>query len=188
MPKSIVVLKHLWVTEIYIRITIVRTTQHPGLVLGPRLEVGRCSTHYHLTCSVACVVDVVQSVVLVIDGTACTQCGIKFVLRLSCGENLPKPLIIGSVSRRYAIDWMIAPCVIVIKLLQIKHLKVARLLVVERHWVAHPTDGRLPIGSIATLFCRSEIFRCCRPILFRVTCKIVVTACRHCKCSNHYSG
>ena len=187
VPQSVVILEHLRVAEVNVGITVVRTAQHPLPVLGPCLEVGRRGTHHHLACGVACIIDVVQSVAFVIHGASSSQGSIQFVLRLSRRENLPQALIVGAVGCRYSIDGMIAPGVVVVKLLQIEHLEVARLLVVERHRVAHPANGRLPVCVVAAFLCWSEAFGCRRPVLCRVASKTVIAASCHSKCSNHYS-
>ena len=72
----------LRVAEVVARIAIVRTIECPKNILGPGLEVGRGSTHHHLTilaiAVVARIIDIVGTILLI--GTARAQGSILLVI------------------------------------------------------------------------------------------------------------
>ena len=91
--------KDLRVAEIVAGVAEVRAVERPELVLGPRLEVGRCGTHHHLAVFavsvVAGVIDVVRAVLLV--GTSRTDGCVLLVVVGSVGNDFAQRCVVGSV-------------------------------------------------------------------------------------------
>ena len=119
------------------------------------------------------IVDIIQAIVFIIDSATSSYCSIKFIFRLASLKNLSHTLIVGTIGGGNTINWMEAPSIVIVELLQVKDLEIALFLVVERHGVSHPSDGRLPICVVTVLLGRSETFGCCGPVFFRISHKMV---------------
>ena len=176
------VLENLRVAEVYSRETVVGAVEAPLAVFRPVLEVGRRGAHHHLavraTGILACIIDVVELVLLVVDTAARAESCILLVDVGAGGKDLAERLIVTAVCRSDSPDGVEELAVVVI-VLQVEHLEVSGLLVVERHGVADAAEIVLIIGRESLLGvvvdrregrCRSS------PVLLSVAGEIVVTA------------
>ena len=153
--EAILGCENLRVAEIGGGVAIIITFQHPHVVLRPCFEVWRGSSHHSLNIGtvgiMTCIIDVIETILLIIDGTTRTQCGILLRGRSSCWQNLAQRNIVGAILGGYAPDGVIVVGIVHFILLQVEYLELSSLLVIERHGVATTSDSRIVI-SLEALF------------------------------------
>ena len=176
VPQTVVGHEDLRVAEIAGGIAVVLALQHPDAILGPCLEVGRRSTHHHFGRGVACVIDIVETILFVVDCTACAQCGIGLILRGARGQEFTQRLVTGAILGSNSPERVEGVGGIVLVLLQIEHLEVASFLVVEGHRVATTSDGGIVIGLESGLVGGVEECGGAGPVLRGIRTEIVVAA------------
>ena len=180
-PCAVVDLEHLWVTEVLGRETIVAALQLPLLILRPCLEVRRGGAHHYLTVGqqhvIARIIDVIELVGLVIDSASRTEGSVLQCRGSPYRQYLTDHVVVGTVLGADTPEGMVAGTVIVV-LLQIEHLELARLLVVERHGVATASESGRVVGEETLLVSRVEEGGRSCPVLFRIWSEAVLAACR----------
>ena len=145
VPQAVVGLEHLRIAEVVARVAEVIPLQGPEQVLGPGLEIRGGSPQHHLAVGavavVAGVVDVVQTVCLIVHAAAGSDSGILFQRGSAGGKDFTQRGIAGTVLRGNAPDRMEIVGAVVLELLQVEDFVLARFRIPERHRVPHPADG-----------------------------------------------
>ena len=174
--ESVVSLEYLWVTEIKAVVSVVRTVELPHIVACPGLEVWRGSAHHHLavlaSAVLASIVDVVKAVCLIIVTTACTEGCILLVVTGTGRQDFAQGGVVCSVFCCHCPIGVETVCLVLGIVLQIEHLELVVLCIVERHRVAHAAYVVLRIddtgnveGTKALLVSRIETVCGATPIL-----------------------
>ena len=173
VPFAVVGLEHLRVAEVFLGITEVVALHGPEEVLGPFGEIRGSGAENHLTVGavavVAGIIEIVQTVGLIVHAAA----GADGSVLLINGGAERKDLAQGSVGRAvlgaHAPDRVEVIGGVVVELLQVQHLEIARLAVVEGHGVAHAADGRGVVSAEAFLVGRCKVLAGLVPGFGRVT-------------------
>ncbi len=173
--------KDLRVAEVLVGVAIVRPPQHPQSVLAPVLEVGRRGPHHCLVAIavVASVIEVIDAVLL--DAAARSQCSILLFGRRAGGQHLAQRLVVSTVGGGHAPNRVIVERGVVVILLEVEHLEVASLGVVERHGVATTAKRGVVVGLEASLINRVEEGGGAIPILWLIGAITLLAACRRSK-------
>ena len=128
------------------------------------------------------IIDIIDTVFLVC--TSRTEGSILLVVVSSEGNQFAQRLVIGTVGSRNSPDGMEAMRHVVDELLQVEHLEVASLLIVERHGISYSTDSRGIVCSKALIIGRGKEGGRSVPVLGRVASEFVVrTRSEGCRCS-----
>ena len=178
--QAVVSHEDLWVAEIHARIVIVGAIELPERVFGACLEVWRGGAHHGLCVFglwvMAGVIDIIETILLVIIAAASTKGSILLEIVLTDGQKFTHRLIVAPVGSLNGPDGVETECLVVNILLQIEDTEGTSLRVVERHRVSYTPDSRRVVSGEPSFVGRDETLCGARPVFGGVTGNAVVTA------------
>ena len=178
MPLAVIGLENLRIAEVVGGIAEIVSLQGPEQILGPVDKVRGSGAEDDFAVGgvavVAGVVDVVQAVGLVVDAAAGADGSVLLPDGGAHRENLTQRSVGSTVLGAHTPDGVEVVGGVVVVFLQVQHLELAGLAVIERHGVTYTADSGGVVRAEAFLIGRFEEFSRLVPGLRGITVMLLV--------------